>query len=58
MPLTLLKTPLKPFHASNSNIKTRVSLSEAALVKNTISYILTLNNVFLITIKYKELPYS
>jgi hypothetical protein len=58
MPLTLLRTPLEPPYTSDSNIKIRVALSKAALTKNTIDYILTLNNISLITIRYKELPYS
>jgi hypothetical protein len=42
MLLTPLRTPLKPLHASNSDIKTRVALSEAALI----------GYISLITIKY------
>jgi hypothetical protein len=53
MPLTPLRTPLKPLYASNSDIKARVALNEAILAKNATSYILTLNDVSLITIKYK-----
>jgi hypothetical protein len=58
MPLTLLRTPPKPPYTNNSNIETRVLLSEATLIKNTISHILTPNDVPLIIIRYKELPYS
>jgi hypothetical protein len=46
MLLTPPRISLKLLYASNSDIKTKVALSEAALTKNTISYI------FLITIKY------
>jgi hypothetical protein len=53
MPLTPLRTPLKPPHANNSNVKARVALNKATLAKNAISYILTLNDISLITIRYK-----
>jgi hypothetical protein len=58
IPLTLPRTPPEPPYTSNSNIETRVSLGETALTKNTIGYILTPNDISLITIRYKELPYS
>jgi hypothetical protein len=58
MPLTPPRTPPEPPHASNSDTETRVSLGEAALTENTTSHISTPNNVSLITIRHKELPYS
>jgi hypothetical protein len=45
--------PLKLFYINNNNIKVKVTLNKAVLIKNIISYILTLNNVSLIIIKYK-----
>jgi hypothetical protein len=58
MPLAPPRTPPEPPHASNSAIETRVALGEAALAKNTTGYISTPNDVSLITIGYKQLPYS
>jgi hypothetical protein len=53
MPLTLLRMPPGPPYTSNSNIETRVALDKAVFTKNTIGYILTLNNISLIIIRYK-----
>jgi hypothetical protein len=39
-------------------VEARVALDEAALAENATGYISTLNDVSLITIRYKQLPYS
>jgi hypothetical protein len=48
-------SPPEPPHASNSDTETR---GEAALAENTAGHISTPNDVSLITIRHKELPYS
>jgi hypothetical protein len=58
MPLTPPRTPPEPPHAGNSDTEERVALGEAALAENTIGHMSTLNDVSLITIRYKELLYS
>jgi hypothetical protein len=58
MPLTLPRMLPEPPYAGNSDIETRVSLGKAVLAENTIGHILTLNDISLIMIRYKELPYS
>jgi hypothetical protein len=58
MPLTPPRTPPEPPHAGNSDTEPRVSLGEAALAENTTGHISTPNDVSLITIRHKELPYS
>jgi len=58
MPLTPPRTPPEPPHAGNSDTETRVSFGEAALAENTTGHISTPNDVPLITIRHKELPYS
>jgi hypothetical protein len=58
MPLTPPRTPPEPAHASNSDAETRVALDEAALAENSTGSISTPNEVSLITIRHKQLPYS
>jgi hypothetical protein len=58
MPLTPPRTPPEPAHAGNSDAETRVALDEAALAENGTGSISTPNEVSLITIRHKQLPYS
>jgi hypothetical protein len=58
MPLTPPRTPPEPPHAGNSDAEARVAVDEAALAENATGYISTPNDVSLITIRHKQLPYS
>jgi hypothetical protein len=58
MPLTPPRTPPEPPHAGNSDAEARVALDEAALAENATGHISTPNDVSLITIRHKQLPYS